>query len=140
MPIVRYFQDPSKRTPWIILEPGRILIMGRSIPDNPLGFYLPVHNWIKEYILTYKGSTQIDLGFEYINTTSTKWIFLMLKDLCNGDSYREKVNVNWFYEEGDEDMKELGYILRSLVTCPFDIIEVEEMNPAWFSKCLTPVT
>jgi hypothetical protein len=27
--------DPTKKTPWIILEPGKVVILGRSILENP---------------------------------------------------------------------------------------------------------
>ena len=70
---------PSKRTPWIILEEGTIFIMGRSIPENPGEFYRPVHDWIAGYAKENFKETRIVLGFEYINTSSTKWIFAILK-------------------------------------------------------------
>ena len=47
--------NPTKRTPWIILEPGRIFIMGRSIPENPNDFYRPVQEWISEYAHNNEG-------------------------------------------------------------------------------------
>ena len=40
----------------------------------------------------------------------------------------KNANVTWYYEQGDEDMGELGFILRSLVECPFVVVEVDEMN------------
>jgi hypothetical protein len=49
----------------------------------------------------------------------------------------EKASVNWYYEHGDEDMCELGFILRSLVECPFIVVEVEEMNRARYEKILS---
>jgi hypothetical protein len=55
---------PTKRTPWIILEPGRIFIMGRSIPENPNIFYRPVQEWISQYTRDHSGKSRIELGFE----------------------------------------------------------------------------
>ena len=37
----------------------------------------------------------------------------------------ENVRIIWYYDDGDEDMCELGYILRSLVECPFFVVESE---------------
>ena len=51
-------KDPSKRTPWIVLEPGRIFIMGRSIPENPGEFYRPVYEWISEYSYELSGKVK----------------------------------------------------------------------------------
>lgn len=111
--------------------------MGRSIPENPGEFYRPVYYWISEYSKSHIEKSRIDLGFEYINTSSTKWIFNILKELSEMPDVAENVKVTWYYEQGDEDMCELGFILRSLIECPFILVEVEEMNNAGYEKILT---
>jgi SiaC family regulatory phosphoprotein len=133
----KFKTEPSKKTPWIILEPGRIFIMGRSITENPGDFYRPVHKWISEYAEGHAERSRIDLGFEYINTSSTKWIFNILKELSELRELSENARVNWYYEQGDEDMCELGFILRSLIACPFFLVEVEEMNVAGYEKIIS---
>ena len=121
-------KDPTKKTPWISLEPGRIFIMGRSISENSGDFYRPLFRWISDYANEYSGKTVIDFGFEYINTSSTKWIFAILKELSNMKDLRENIRIKWYYENGDDDMCELGFILRSLIDCPFVVVEVPRMN------------
>jgi hypothetical protein len=125
---------PSKKTPWVILEPGRIFIMGRSIPENPGDFYGPILDWISKYVHNYSGKTKIKLGFEYVNTSSTKWIYTVVKELSGLREIATNAKLAWYYEKGDEDMYELGSILRSLVDCPFDVIEVTEMNQVQCEK------
>ena len=132
----KYKIEPSKRTPIIIMEPGRIFVMGRSIPENPGDFYRPIHTWITEYSRSHIDKSIIDLGFEYINTSSTKWIFNILKELSEMDDVKENMRVTWYYEQGDEDMCELGFILRSLIACTFILVEVEEMNAARYERIL----
>ena len=129
--------NPTKRTPWIILEPGRIFIMGRSIPENPNDFYKPVQEWISKYAQEYTEKSKIELGFEYINTSSIKWIFTILRELSEMKEIVKNASVTWYYEHGDEDMCELGFILRSLVECPFVVVEVDEMNKARYEKILS---
>ncbi len=102
--------------------------MGRSIPENPGDFYRPVQEWISEYVKEYDKKSIIELGFEYINTSSTKWIYTILKELSAIKEISRNARVNWYYEQGDEDMCELGFILRSLVDCPFIVIEIDDMN------------
>jgi hypothetical protein len=130
-------KEPSKRTPWIILEPGKIFIMGRSIPDNPNEFFRPVYDYISKYAREHTEKSRIDLGFEYINTSSTKWIFTILRELSELNEISDNASVTWYYERGDEDMGELGFILRSLVDCPFLVVEVESMDPDSYRKILT---
>jgi hypothetical protein len=129
-----YKSNPTKRTPWIILEKGRIFIMGRSIPENPADFYRPVQEWISSYVTDYTEKSKIEFGFEYINTSSIKWIFAILRSLSEIRAIGENARVTWYYEHGDEDMCELGFILRSLVDCPFVVVEVGEMNKAHYEK------
>jgi hypothetical protein len=124
--------EPTKKTPGIILEPGKILISGRSISENPGEFYRPVHEWVSNYAAESIAMTNIQLGFEFINTTSIKWVYAILKELARIPNMPFRAKISWFYEEGDEDMCDLGFILRSLVDCPFHIIEVDDINKQTF--------
>jgi hypothetical protein len=119
--------EPTKKTPWIILEPGKVLILGRSILENPAEFYRPVYEWVTKYIEENYRMTSIQLGFEFINTTSIKWVYAILKELAKIPEMSVRARISWYYEEGDEDMCDLGFILRSLVDCPFTINEVEDL-------------
>jgi len=120
--------EPTKKTPWIVLEPGRILIVGRSISENPAEFFRPVYEWVSKYAAENIRMTNIQLAFEFINTTSIKWVYAILKELSKIPDMPVRAKISWFYEEGDEDMCDLGFILRSLVDCPFHIIEVDDIN------------
>jgi len=128
--------EPSKKTPWIILEPGRIFLMGRSIPENPGDFYRPLQEWVSNYSFNNIEKTNIQFGFEYINTSSTKWIYIIFKELSQLKDIASNASVIWYYEQGDEDMCELGFILRSLVECPFVVVEVPLMNKTWYEQVL----
>ncbi len=128
--------EPTRRTPWIVMEPGRIFVMGRSIPENPGEFYRSVYEWIVNHSRSFDEGIRIDVGFEYINTTSTKWIFSILRELTGKSELAGKVKVNWYYERGDDDMCELGYILKSLLDCPFFIIELRGMTKAGYETIL----
>ena len=132
-----YKKAPTKKTPWIQLEPGKIFIMGRSIPENPGEFYRPVMEWISQYSVNPKDAIRIDIGFEYINTSSTKWIYNILKELSELNGIDLRGSVTWYYEQGDEDMCELGFILRPLVDCQFVLTEVKEMNKALYEKIIS---
>jgi hypothetical protein len=129
--------EPSKKTPWVIMEPGKIFIMGRSISENPGEFYRPILDWISGYAHIHSDKTKIDFGFEYVNTSSTKWIYIILKELAEMKGMVTNISFTWYYEQGDEDMYELGFIMKSLVECSFTIVEVDEMNITVFEKILS---
>lgn len=126
--LARYTTGPTKRTPWVVLEPGYIYIFGRSIPENTGEFYRPVHEWISRYVPEAGGEIKIELGFEYINTSSTKWIYNIMKQFAQMERQAVSARFYWYYDRGDEDMCELGFILRSLVDSPFIVVELEKMN------------
>ena len=128
--------DQGKRTPMISLEQGRIFIMGRSIIENPGSFYEPVHYWISSRAKDKPSQIRIDLGFEYINTGSTKWLYILLRDISEMRNFTNEVTITWYFEEGDEDMSELGYIIRSLVDCKFSLVKVKGMNNTFYSEVL----
>lgn len=126
--------ESTKRTPRIIFEQGRIFFAGRSIPENPGVFYRPLKDWISAYSGVFAGKTTVEFGFEYINTSSIKWIYAILKELSRLKDINNNASVIWYYEAGDDDMSELGFILRSLVECPFVVVEVGIMNKEWNEK------
>jgi hypothetical protein len=119
--------EPTKKTPWVMLEPGKIILLGRSILENPVDFYRPIHEWVTAYSAQSSSMTTIHLGFEFINTTSIKWVYAILKELAKIPNMSSRAKISWYYEEGDEDMCDLGFILRSLVDCPFKIVEVDDL-------------
>ncbi|OFY61460.1 MAG: hypothetical protein A2Y71_06375 [Bacteroidetes bacterium RBG_13_42_15] len=129
--------EPTKRTPWIMLEHGRIFIMGRSIIDNPSIFYESIHKWITEYIKDRQGKTRIELGFDFINSGSTKWLYILLRELSGLDNLSHHTAVTWYYEEGDEDMSDLGHIIKSLMECSFRIVKVDYMNDDLYKSILS---
>jgi len=126
--IKKYLIEPTRRTPRIILEPGRFFIVGRSIPENPGEFYRPVYEWISKYVQSKGQRTVVELGFEYINTSSTKWIYNIIKKISSMKDVTGNVSICWYYDTGDEDMCELGFIMKSLVDCQFYVIESEVME------------
>jgi hypothetical protein len=134
MAVSRVIMVSTKKTPEIILESGRILIRGRSISENPGEFYRPVHEWMINYASESAEMTNVQLAFEFINTTSIKWVYAILKELNRIPDLSERAKITWYYEAGDEDMLDLGFIIRSLVSCPFQITEVDDIDKQNFEN------
>ena len=127
---------PTKRSPWVLFEPGRLFVMGRSIIESPSVFYEPAMRWVSRMADSWPANTKIDLGLEYINTGSIKWLYILLRRLAEIREFACNGSINWYYEQGDEDMCELGYMLKSLVECPFRVVEMNEMNDGNYEKLL----
>jgi hypothetical protein len=118
--------EKTNHTPFVRLTPGLIEISGRSIPEDPVAFYRPVLDWLEEYKKRPEAKTVINLQFEYINTSSSKALHTILKSLNDGLDNEHKMEINWHYEVGDDDMFELGQFFQPYLNIPMNFIETQE--------------
>lgn len=108
-------------------EAGKLEIKGICIPENSQGFFKPLIDWVRSYANHAPPQTEVSLFMEYFNTSSSKYIFTMLEKLA--DMHNDKksdVKVNWHYDEGDEDMLEVGEDYNTILDVPFQMIEVAD--------------
>jgi hypothetical protein len=103
---------------------GKLIIEGRSIPENPGGFYDPIMHWIEEYFVKPKDFTRIDFKLEYINSGSSKYILALLRLLSDYYSKGHDIEVIWHYEEDDEAVLELGDHYKRTFSIPFKLEEI----------------
>jgi hypothetical protein len=115
--------EPSVKTPKISFDDGSgaLEIEGRSIPENSTEFYKPVFEWLDAYIDAPSANTEFAFKLEYFNTSSSKCILDVLRKLEKLHVNGNKVVVNWFYEEDDEDMKEAGENYQRIVSVPIQL-------------------
>ena len=119
--------EGSAKTPTVEFEGvGKLLIKGRSIPENSIEFYKPVIDWIGAYGGEPKDVTEVNVQLEYFNTSSSKCILDLFKKLEAIHKGGNEVAINWYYEEDDEDMLEAGEDYQAIIKVPFTMIEVEE--------------
>ena len=122
-------------SPEIILNPiGIITIRGRSINGNFNELSIEIEEWIDKYIANPAEITYIDFYLEYFNKADTKVLISMLKKIESLKLINKKFIINWYYEEGDEDILEKGEYLSSESDMPFNFIEIyDALMPAYFS-------
>lgn len=118
--------EGTRKTPSISLDPqGIIKIEGRSIPEDAELFFKDVELWMNEYIHSNSESTRVDLSFEYLNSGTSKVILHILKSLKELSASGHKLIINWYYEEGDDDILERGEYYASILAIKINLIEVE---------------
>jgi hypothetical protein len=102
---------PTRNTPAINFNADTLSIKGRSIPLSDAGFYDPYIAWAEE--VSCKNLT-VEINLEYMNSSSSKKLLHLLKKL---DSNRKIISliINWFYEEGDEEILEHGKVFEKLL-------------------------
>lgn len=101
---------------------------GKSSPENPLTFYNHLYTSLDQFASSSFTNMTTNLAFEYFNTSSSKCLYIFLKKLNDINTTGKRVTVNWFYEEGDEDMKEAGEDISSFFDIEFNFKEVPEIK------------
>lgn len=122
----RVVVESTKKTPDIILDPeGLIQMTGRSIHEDPAKFFDPLVEWIQEYCENPKDVTTVEIKLEYFNSGSAKYILSILQILTSVHADGLRLVINWFYEEGDDDILERGEYYASILDINFNFIEFE---------------
>jgi len=100
-------------------------IKGKSLPENVNIFYQPIIDWFTEYFKNPNEETVLHFKLDYLNTASSKALlslFLVVEEaIKNG----KKAQVKWYYEEDDEDMKDIGEEYANIIQIPFEIIQID---------------
>jgi len=92
-------------------EDNKLVIKGRSIPEDVIKFYQPLFEWAETLQVN---SLTIEINLEYMNSASSKKLLYLLKTLDANSSIKE-LTVNWYYEKGDEDALEDGQVYEEFL-------------------------
>ena len=119
--------EGTKKTPEVTLDPmGKIKMRGRSIPEDPSKFYEDILGWIMQYCSAPKDTTKVEIELEYFNSGSAKYVLQILRELSEiKQSQNKELIVNWYYEEGDDDILERGEYYASILELDINFIEIE---------------
>lgn len=112
-PLVEYNRDK-----------GEFSLRGRSMPEDPLRFYLLVLELFADYIKhTPAEHTVFNFHFEYFNTASSKFLFDILKKIELLPQHNYGVTINWYYDKYDEDIRDAGENYSEMVNLEFNLLE-----------------
>lgn len=124
-----FIHKATDLTPEIILAPeeNRFIISGKSAPEDVRGLYYPVLEWMEEFIEGVRKSSpysdgnhlRFRLDLEYFNSSSAKFLFDIFAHLRDLNSAGVPVDIEWYYDEEDIDLREAGEDLSLLCELPF---------------------
>jgi hypothetical protein len=121
-PIKETLHTPSVN---IFNDDNLIVVSGTSRLEDPSIFYQQLSELYEEYFPAFKDKVILDFNLNYINTSSSKWLFHILKNLQIKYSGQKKIIVNWYYEEDDDIIMEAGEVFQSLLDMPVNLIPIE---------------
>ena len=117
----------TTKTPAVEFDPvqGQFRIIGRSHPENAKIFYKPIIDWLEEYVKNPGVNTILNVQLEHFNTSSSKCILDVFKNLESIYKTDHEVEINWYFEEDDEDILDAGEDYRSFLELPMNLIKIE---------------
>ena len=117
------------KTPAIYLnkDEGSIKIRGVSIPENSKSFYENLILWVADYAENPQPKTSVLLALRYMNTSTTMVINKVLRKLDLDIQSPNELEVEWIFEEDDNEMKDVGEFYQELLSHKLFFTEVEEI-------------
>jgi hypothetical protein len=116
-------REATKGTPRVRLYPnGEMYIEGRSLPEDPIEFYSEILRWVTKCECE---NVSINIRLEYMNTSSSKELYTFFNYIKRNATIKHAI-VNWYYEEGDEDVYEIGREFENVIELPFFYHEYAE--------------
>lgn len=117
----------TAKTPYILLnsESGKMIIQGRSIPDDAEDFWQPILQWFYAYATDPNSLTIFIFDMEYFNISSSKAILFLLHRMNDLMEQGKEVKIEWRYSKGDDEMLETGNDYSCMVDIPFEFKESE---------------
>ena len=79
-----------------------------------------------EYVKNPQEKTTVNLHLEYINSSSNKYILLILKKLDDFHKEGKHVEVNWYYDEEDEDSYDTVNEYKEVLDLPIFLHKEDE--------------
>jgi len=119
---------PTYETPGIMLRPGKIEIRGRSIKVFEPSYFSRIEEWVNKYVSDPEDTTTVDVYLEYLNTANLAHYNILLRKLISVKSPEKEIIINWYTEEGDEDMIEKGEYLSEMLNIPFNFETISDQT------------
>jgi len=121
------------QTPAVSFNPktGIFALSGVSRPENVVKFYTPVFDWLSQFtneIVSGKiRKKNINLQFKlaYYNSASTKAFLNLLNYFHEIIEEGTNIKIDFYYEKGDDQMKEDGEDLSDTAGIPFTFISYD---------------
>jgi hypothetical protein len=128
----------TEKSPRVLFDPENRLfeLEGNSRPENVREFYYPIIEKLRVYfddilqdgsLDDYKESpVKFVFKLEYFNSSSAKFISDILILIGNYAKKGINVKIYWYFDEGDEDMMEVGEDFSDMIDIPFQMIMVSQ--------------
>lgn len=116
--------NPTYYSPHVVLNPtnGQLKFSGRSILTDVNDFYEPIFDWVQNLTSNHEIKIELSFDLEYFNLASYKRILLLFYQIKMSKDFKNRFQVKWYYQKGDQDNLERAMDLSSVSGIPFEFI------------------
>ena len=100
-------------------ESGVFKIEGKSFPEDSKEFYRPVVEWFDKFKSNLPATFNLSINLFYLSSSSIISVKQILMKLIEFQSQGAKVEVTWYYDEDDDDIKKTGEDYMKITKLPF---------------------
>ncbi|MBN2486297.1 MAG: DUF1987 domain-containing protein [Bacteroidales bacterium] len=124
----RLITSATDYAPALDLNPDNLTMQftGVSRPENVGLFYQQVIDWVADLAEGYNkkmpGTLRVVFKLDYCNSTSQKYILIVLEKILALKNKGLQVVVDWHYDEGDDKMIEDGEDISDAIGLKFNFL------------------
>jgi len=119
--------EKTDLTPYVLLdsENNQLKIMGHSIHLQPQNFYQPILVWIQKQKNRRPKTFDVHFDLSFFNTYTSKIILEILFQLKELELIGCMVDIYWYYESDDFEIKEAGEYYATTINKEFHYISCD---------------
>ena len=106
-------------------ETGIMEIKGMSCSENAISFYRKLLDWVDTIKDNPNKEITLNMKIYYMTTSSAKCVYDLISKFLDLEKSGSHIEVNWYYESGDDDMKSTGEELSEILEKKFNLIEAD---------------
>lgn len=103
-------------------EVGLIQIKGRALAHKPEIAYKLLENKVTDYCHDPHSKSTVNIKLINLSTSSSKWLYHLLKEIEKTSCQKSRFVINWFYDQEDDVMQEIGEDFKQIINLPFHLL------------------
>lgn len=124
----KFVIEKAAKIPSVDFDPvsGKLLMLGRSNPENARELFTPMIDWMDEYIKQPAEVTELTIDLELFNTSTSKYIMELMRKIRWLADNNHKFRVVWKYEDDDEEMLDTAEAFEMMTGLRFEKVPYPE--------------
>ncbi len=131
-----YILESSELTPEVIFDPesNNFEMSGSSRPEDVRDLFYPMIEWLKDFgknisqgmypLFSKENPLIFKVKMDYFNSSSAKFMYDIFEKLNAIHENGLPLEIHWYFEEDDDDMREAGEEMQDLIEMEFKFISM----------------